>query len=124
MLFMIYDDDVRIRKVYMNYSLISQKRLHILFARIDTAEAAVAAVTVATDKSPEVYGSLHHHLQHRRQHRHRLLLVMKRNQQWLLYLLVPTPSIYYVEVKRDGVTQEYKSCYEQDQQQQPQSLLS
>ena len=98
MLFMIYDDDVRIRKVYMNYSL--------LFARIDTAEAAVAAVAVATDKTPTVYGSLHHHLQHRRQHRHRLLLVMKRNQQWLLYLLVPTPSIYYVEVKRDGVTQE------------------
>ena len=120
---MIYDDDVRIRKVYMNYSLISEK-LHNIFARFDTAEAAVAAVAVATDKTSAVYGSLHHHLQHRRQHRHRLLLVMKRNQQWLLYLLVPTPSIYYVEVKRDGVTQEYKSCYEQDQQQQPQSLLS
>ena len=122
MLFMIYDDDVRIRKVYMNYSLISEDIAYSI-ARI-AGEAAVAAVAVATDKSPEVYGSLHHHLQHRRQHRHRLLLVMKRNQQWLLYLLVPTPSIYYVEVKRDGVTQEYKSCYEQDQQQQPQSLLS
>ena len=104
MLFMIYDDNVRIRKVYMNYSLISEN-IEYSIARIAGA-AAVAAVAVATDKSPEVYGSLHHHLQHRRQHRHRLLLVMKRNQQWLLYLLVPTPSIYYVEVKRDGVTQE------------------
>ena len=24
---------------------------------------------------------------------------------------VRTPSIYYVEVKRDGVSQEYKSCF-------------